>query len=60
MKDGTLIYTLNKSLTFQTSQVNKIKHELNSHFDENERVWKQYGPQSLIALSNPLSDLHRS
>lgn len=58
MKDGTLIHPYNKSFSPQ-AKVETLRNELDALFDENERIWKQYGPQSLIAQSNPISDLHK-
>ncbi|MGV7098272.1 metallophosphoesterase family protein [Bacillus subtilis] len=60
MKDGTLIHQYNKTSTFSHNKIETIVKELGALFDENERIWKQYGPQSLIALNNPISNLHKT
>ncbi|MDQ0220975.1 metallophosphoesterase [Peribacillus cavernae] len=60
MIDGKLIHQYNKSITFSHTNIETVKKELVALFNENERIWKQYGPQSLIALSNPISDLHKT
>lgn len=60
MKDGTLIHQHNKSYNFSQVNIENIRNELDDLFSENERIWKQYGPQSLIAQSNPMSELHKT
>ncbi|MFU1719519.1 metallophosphoesterase family protein [Bacillus velezensis] len=60
MKDGTLIHQYNKPFIFSQDKMDPIIKELDDLFDDNQRIWKQYGPQSLIALSNPISDLHKT
>lgn len=57
MENGTLIHILNDEITEKPiSEITEsINYELNNLFDENERIWKQYGPQSITALQNPLS-----
>lgn len=61
MEDGKLVHPLLKpSHEFKLDlQIKSIKEELDDLFDENERIWKQYGPQSLTAKNNPLSNVSK-